>query len=226
MSTSICPYCKNEFDPNYLNTHIILYCNKKDKKTTLKHKEIILLNIKNKFPDFSEKNISKTNLQLAKIWTDSNKRLNLMSQLKKKYPNNNLCFISDKKIYDLDEVNFSLEYSKNYAKILDLDIKLNLYTHLYSIIPIGKKIYTTINTPNKSLILKINTQKEEDICNKKYELYKNFSKIKKYFGGIEFNLNGNLMNKDYGYIWNMNIIKELKLISKQRKGYPKGWKIL
>lgn len=225
MSITICPYCKNEFDPNYLNTHIILYCNKKDKKTTLKHKEIILLNIKNKFPDFSEKNISKTNLQLAKIWTDSNKRLNLMSQLKKKYPKNKLCFISDKKIYDLDEVNFSLEYSKNYAKILDLDIKLNLYTHLYSI-TIGKKIYTTINKPNKGLILKINTQKEEDICNKKYELYKNFSKIKKYFGGIEFNLNGKKMKKNHGCIWNNDIIKNLQLIGTKHRGYNKEWNIL
>jgi len=52
MFTSFCPYCKNEFDSNYLNTHIILYYNKKDKKTTLKHKNIILSNIQIKFPYF------------------------------------------------------------------------------------------------------------------------------------------------------------------------------
>ena len=36
MSKNICPYCNNEFYPNYLNTHIILYCDKKDKKILVK----------------------------------------------------------------------------------------------------------------------------------------------------------------------------------------------
>lgn len=224
---NFCPYCKNEFDPNYLINHIILYCDKKDKKTTLIHKKIILKNIRLKCPNYSEKNINKTNLQLAKKWIETNKRFNLTTELKKKNPNNSLCFISDKQIKLLDKPNF-LEFNKNFSKFMDPDIKLNLYTHLYIIILKGKKKYTTLNKPNKDLILQINTPEDENICIKRYELNKDnpFNKIKKYYAGIEFNLNGNLMNKDYGCIWNMNIIKDLKLIAKQRKGYPKGWNIL
>ena len=125
-----------------------------------------------------------------------------------------------------------LYYAKKYKRFFEYILDHHSDKYIYGIIPKNKKIYTTIDKPNKNLILQIKTKKDDDKYIKKYKVELSmvnkyhlvyfdidFEKVAQDFGGIEFSdISGKhsyYCIKNYGCIWNTDIIKKLELMAKK-----------
>ena len=218
---------------------------KKTKKQLEEDKKKNLFDkIKKVYPKFYDSNITLTVKQLERLLRDYTILVDIVSQLKKKYPKIKMTHMTGSPIKELINKNQSslgyfepegLYYAKKYKRFLEFINSHYFDRYIYGINPKNKKIYTTIDKPNQNLILQIKTQKDDDKYTKKYIIAKkiternypayydfNFKKLVKDFGGIEFsNFCGSHSDyciSNYGCIWNNDIIKNLQLIAKKQLG--------